>query len=88
MNIGGKVLAVVVTHAEGVDFLMEGARDNKNPNVDYASLVSALKARSVRFPGGPNRPVAGERAIRLHQAVASWRNSTQDAGDATVIGCW
>ena len=40
---------VVVTHAEGVDFLMEGARDKKNPNIDYASLVSALKARGVRF---------------------------------------
>ena len=40
---------VVVTHADGVDFLMEGARDKKNPNIDYASLVSALKARGVRF---------------------------------------
>ena len=40
---------VVVTHAEGVDFLMEGAKDPKNPNVDYGALVSALKARKVRF---------------------------------------
>jgi intracellular sulfur oxidation DsrE/DsrF family protein len=40
---------VVVTHAEGVDFLFEGAKDSKNPNVDYPSLVSALKARGVRF---------------------------------------
>jgi intracellular sulfur oxidation DsrE/DsrF family protein len=40
---------VVVTHAEGVDFLMEGAKDKQNPNIDYAALVSALKARSVRF---------------------------------------
>jgi hypothetical protein len=40
---------VVVTHAEGVDFLMEGAKDPKNPNIDYAALVSALKARKVRF---------------------------------------
>ena len=40
---------VVVTHAEGVDFLFEGAKDLKNPNVDYSSLVSALKARGVRF---------------------------------------
>jgi len=40
---------VVVTHAEGVDFLMEGAKDKKNPNIEYASLVSALKARGVRF---------------------------------------
>ncbi|MEY2804562.1 MAG: hypothetical protein RL657_1898 [Pseudomonadota bacterium] len=40
---------VVVTHANGVDFLMEGAKDAKNPSIDYATLVSALKARGVRF---------------------------------------
>lgn len=40
---------VVVAHAEGVDFLMEGARDRKNPDIEYAPLVSALKARGVRF---------------------------------------
>lgn len=40
---------VVVTHAEGVDFLMEGAKDKNNPNIDYASLVSALVARGVSF---------------------------------------
>jgi len=32
-----------------VDFLMDGAKDKKNPNIDYAALVSALKARGVRF---------------------------------------
>ncbi len=40
---------VVVTHANGVDFLMEGARDPKNTDIDYGALVSALKARGVRF---------------------------------------
>jgi uncharacterized protein len=40
---------VVVTHADGVDFLLEDAKDAKNPNVDYGSMVSALKARGVRF---------------------------------------
>lgn len=40
---------IVVAHAEGIDFLMEGAQDAKNPNIDYPSLVSALKARGVRF---------------------------------------
>lgn len=40
---------VVVTHAEGVDFLFDGAKDPKNPNVDYGALVSALKSRGVRF---------------------------------------
>ena len=39
----------VVTHANGVDFLMEGAKDKNNTNVDYGALVSALKARGVRF---------------------------------------
>jgi intracellular sulfur oxidation DsrE/DsrF family protein len=38
----------VVTHAEGVDFLMEGARDEKN-GLDYAGLVSDLVGRGVTF---------------------------------------
>jgi len=49
LDVAPDTKIVVVTHAEGVDFLMEGARDKKNPNIDYASLVSALKARGVRF---------------------------------------
>lgn len=49
LDVAPDTKIVVVTHAEGVDFLMEGVRDKKNPNVDYASLVSALKARGVRF---------------------------------------
>ena len=40
---------VVVTHANGVDFLMEGAKDKANPNINYAALVSDLKARGVKF---------------------------------------
>jgi uncharacterized protein len=37
----------VVTHAEGIDFLLEGAKDaNGSP---YAGPVSALVARGVRF---------------------------------------
>jgi hypothetical protein len=37
----------VVTHAQGVDFLMEGAKDrNGSP---YAATVSALVARGVKF---------------------------------------
>jgi len=40
---------VVVTHADGVDFLLENAKDKLNPNVIYASLVSALVSRGVRF---------------------------------------
>ena len=39
---------IVVTHAEGVDMLMEGAKEEKS-KTEYAPLVSALKARGVRF---------------------------------------
>ena len=49
LDVAPDTKIIVVTHANGVDFLMEGARDKKNPNIDYAALVSALKARGVRF---------------------------------------
>ncbi len=49
LDVAPETEIIVVTHADGVDFLMEGAKDPKNPNVDYAALVSALKARKVRF---------------------------------------
>ena len=49
LDVAPQTQVVVVTHADGVDFLMEGAKDKKNPNIDYAALVSALKARGVRF---------------------------------------
>jgi intracellular sulfur oxidation DsrE/DsrF family protein len=39
---------IVVTHAAGVDLLMEGAKDQKN-NIEYGPLVSALKSRGVVF---------------------------------------
>jgi len=49
LDVAPDTKIVVVTHAAGIDMLMEGARDKKSPNIDYASLVSALKARGVRF---------------------------------------
>lgn len=49
LDVAPDTKILVVTHADGVDFLMEGAKDKKNPNIEYASLVSALKARGVRF---------------------------------------
>ena len=48
-DVAPETQIVVVTHADGVDFLMEGAKDKNNTNVDYGALVSALKARGVRF---------------------------------------
>lgn len=49
LDVAPDTQIVVVTHANGVDFLMDGAKDPKNPSVDYGALVSALKARNVRF---------------------------------------
>lgn len=49
LDVAPDTQIIVVTHAEGVDFLMEGAKDKQNPNIDYAALVAALKARNVRF---------------------------------------
>lgn len=49
LDVAPTTKVVVVAHADGVDFLLDAAKDKKNPNVDYASLVSALKARGVKF---------------------------------------
>ncbi len=49
LDVAPESKITVVAHAEGVDFLMDGAKDKKNPNVDYGALVSALKARGVKF---------------------------------------
>ena len=49
LDVAPDTKIAVVTHANGVDFLMEGAKDSKDANIDYGSLVSALKARGVTF---------------------------------------
>jgi uncharacterized protein len=49
LDVAPDTKIAVVTHANGVDFLFEGAKDPKDANIDYASLVSALKARGVTF---------------------------------------
>ncbi len=49
LDVAPDTKIAVVTHANGVDFLMEGAKDAKNPDIDYGSLVSGLKARGVSF---------------------------------------
>ena len=48
LDVAPQTKIIVVTHANGVDLLMDGAKDKKNP-VQYAPLVSALKSRGVRF---------------------------------------
>jgi intracellular sulfur oxidation DsrE/DsrF family protein len=45
VDAGAKI--TVVTHAEGVDLLMEGAKAANG--TEYAPLVSALKSRGVNF---------------------------------------
>jgi uncharacterized protein len=49
MDVAPQTQITVVTHANGVDFLFADAKDPKNPDIDYNALVSALKARGVRF---------------------------------------
>jgi intracellular sulfur oxidation DsrE/DsrF family protein len=48
LDVSPTTQIIVVTHANGVDMLMEGAKDKKN-NVEYAPLIGALKSRGVRF---------------------------------------
>ena len=48
LDVSPTTQIIVVTHANGIDMLMEGAKDKKN-NVEYAPLIGALKSRGVRF---------------------------------------
>lgn len=48
LDVSPKTTIVVVTHANGVDFLMEGAK-HAETGTQYAPLVSALTARGVVF---------------------------------------
>lgn len=48
LDVAPDIKIVVVTHADGVDLLMEGARDAKSGS-EYAPLVAGLKARGVTF---------------------------------------
>ncbi|WP_114689629.1 DsrE family protein [Polynucleobacter necessarius] len=48
LDVSPQTTIIGVTHASGVDLLMEGAKDKKN-NTEYAPLASALKSRGVKF---------------------------------------
>ena len=48
MDVAPNTKIIVVTHANGLDIMIEGAKDKKN-NIEYAPLVGALKSRGVRF---------------------------------------
>lgn len=47
LDIDPKAKIIAVAHAEGVDFLMEGAKTTNNQ--EFAALVSDLSARGVSF---------------------------------------
>ena len=48
LDVSPQTKIIVVTHANGVDILMDGAKDAKS-GTDFAPLVGALKSRGVRF---------------------------------------
>ena len=48
LDVSPQTKIIVVTHANGVDIMMEGAKDQKN-GIQYAPLIGALKSRGVRF---------------------------------------
>jgi uncharacterized protein len=47
LDVDPKAQIIAVAHAEGVDFLMEGAKTTNNQ--EFAALVSDLSARGVKF---------------------------------------
>jgi intracellular sulfur oxidation DsrE/DsrF family protein len=47
LDVDPKAQIVAVAHAEGVDFLMEGAKTTSNQ--EFAALVADLSGRGVRF---------------------------------------
>jgi intracellular sulfur oxidation DsrE/DsrF family protein len=49
LDIAPSTQITVVALGDGVHFLREGAKDKKNPNIDYGPLISDLVARGVKF---------------------------------------
>ena len=47
LDVDPKATIVAVAHAEGVDFLLEGAKTGNNQ--EFAALVSDLASRGVKF---------------------------------------
>jgi intracellular sulfur oxidation DsrE/DsrF family protein len=48
LDVAPDTKIVVVTHADGVDFLFDGAKDPKN-GTEYGPLISGLKSNGVSF---------------------------------------
>ena len=49
MDTAPNTQITVVALGDGVHFLMEGAKDKKNPNIEYGPLISDLVAKGVKF---------------------------------------
>lgn len=49
LDVAPNTQITVVTLGNGIDFLLEGAKDPKNADIEYGALVSSLKARGVTF---------------------------------------
>ena len=47
LDVSPQTKIIVVTHANGVDILLDGGKDKSG--TEYAPLVAALKSRGVRF---------------------------------------
>lgn len=47
LDVDPQAKITVVAHAEGVDFLLEGAKTTNNQ--EFSALVNALEARGVKF---------------------------------------
>ena len=47
LNADAKVRIVVVTHGAGIDFLLDGAKDNKGR--EFSGVVSDLSGKGVQF---------------------------------------
>ena len=48
LDVAPDTKIIVVTHADGIDLLMEGGKDAKS-GTEYAPLIGALKSRGVQF---------------------------------------
>ncbi|OQW89841.1 MAG: hypothetical protein BWK72_00925 [Rhodoferax ferrireducens] len=49
MDTAPNTTIVAVAVGDGVNFLMDGAKDKKNPNIEYGPLISDLVAKGVKF---------------------------------------
>ena len=49
METAPETKIVVVAVGDGVHFLLDGAKDKKNPNIEYGPLISDLVAKGVKF---------------------------------------